>query len=228
MSDYIKFLKSPQNEVILPFIDTLMRSAPDSIFLGTGLLALLTQSWAYTVLLITFFEIVGVHFFISSIANYLTGSPPLMGKDECGFMIPSYSQLSLLKHIFGRSAFPIAPVFFISSVIAYVLGSTMNMTNEINDLSKKNPILRSRFPISVILSILFLTSFVIWRILKSCDNLMGSIGTVLLGFVLGGSLLFLNSYAFGREAINFTGLPLLQNSLTNGLPIYVCADASTI
>ena len=226
MSDYIKFLKSPQTEVLLPFIDTLMRSAPDSIFLGTGLLALLTQSWAYTVLLITFFEIVGIHFFVSSIANYITGSPPLQGKDDCGFMIPSYSQLSLLKHMFSRSVFPSAPIFFISSVIAYVLGSTMNMTDEINDLAKKNAILRSRFPISVVLSILFLSSFVIWRITKSCDNLMGSMGTVLFGFLVGGCLLFLNSYAFGREAINFTGLPLLQNRISNGAPLYVCADSS--
>jgi len=226
MSDYIKFLKSPQSEIVLPFIDTLMRSAPDSIFLGTGLLALLTQSWAYTVLLITFFEIIGIHFFVSSIANYISGAQPLMGKDECGFMIPSYSQLSLLKHMFGRSAFPSAPIFFISSTIAYVLGSTMNMADEINDLAKTNAILRSRFPISVVLSVLFLSSFVIWRITKSCDNLMVSMGTVLLGFVVGGCLLFLNSYAFGREAINFTGLPLLQNRISSGAPLYVCADSS--
>jgi hypothetical protein len=225
MSDYIKFLKSPGSEIVLPFIDTLMRSAPDSIFLGTTLIALLTQSWAYTVLIITFFEIIGLHFFISSIAGYLTGSQPLQGKDECGFMIPSYTQISLLKAMFTRSPFPVAPIFFMSSVIAYILGSTMNMVNEINDLAKTNAILRSRFPISVVLSIVFLTSFVVWRVNKGCDSLMASMGTVVLGFVVGGILLFVNTGTFGREAINFTGLPLLQNSISNGLPLYVCAES---
>jgi hypothetical protein len=226
MSDYIKFLKSPQTEIILPFIDTLMRSAPDSIFLGTTLIALLTQSWAYTVLIITFFEIIGLHFFISSAASYMTGSQPLQGKDECGFMIPSYTQISLLKGMFSRSAFPVAPIFFMSSVVSYILGSTMNMVNEINDLAKTNAILRSRFPISAVLSIVFLTSFVVWRINKGCDSLMASMGTVVLGFVVGGILLFVNTGAFGREAINFTGLPLLQNRLSNGSPLYVCAESS--
>jgi hypothetical protein len=225
MSDYIKFLKSPQTEIILPFIDTLMRSAPDSIFLGTTLIALLTQSWAYTVLIITFFEIIGLHFFISSIASYITGSQPLQGKDECGFMIPSYTQISLLKAMFTRSVFPVAPTFFMSSVISYILGSTMNMVNEINNLAKSNEILRSRFPISVVLSVVFLTSFVVWRVNKGCDSLMASMGTVVLGFVVGGILLFANTGAFGREAINFTGLPLLQNSISNGLPLYVCAKS---
>lgn len=224
MSDYIKFLKSPRREIILPFFDTLMRSAPDSIFLGTGLLALLTQSWSYTVLMITFFQIFGLHFLIGSAATFITGSQQV-GRDECGFMIPSYTQISLLKNMFSTNAFPIAPLFFVSSVISYILGSTMNLVNEINDLAKNNPVLRARFPISIVLSILFLASFAVWRIIKGCDNLMYSIGSILIGFLVGGGLFFLNSNAFGREAINFTGLPLLQNRISNGSPLYVCAES---
>lgn len=226
-SVYLEFLKSPKNEIILPYIDTLMRSAPDSILLGTAFLALLTQSWSYTVLLLVFIEIFGIHYFLSTIASFITGSKGGPDNSACGFMIPSYSQISIIKNLLSSSSFPIAPTFFISCVIAYVFGTTINMTNEINDLAKNNYILKTRYPISVIASIVFLSAFLIWRIMRGCDSLFPSLGTVILGFLTGGILLTVNVYIFGREAINFTGLPLLMDRISTGAPLYVCAESST-
>jgi hypothetical protein len=226
-SAYLGFLKSPKNEIILPYIDTLMRSAPDSILLGTAFLALLTQSWSYTVLLLAFVEIFGIHYLLSTLASFITGSKGEPDNGACGFMIPSYSQISIIKNLLFSSSFPIAPTFFVSSVIAYIFGSTINLTNEINDLAKNNYILNTRYPISVIASVVFLSAFVIWRIMRGCDSLIPSLGTVILGFLTGGMLLIANVYIFGREAINFTGLPLLVNKISSGAPLYVCAESST-
>jgi formate hydrogenlyase subunit 4 len=224
MSEYLKFLKSPNDEIILPFLDTIMRSAPDSILLGTAVLALLTQSWSYSVLLLFFIEIIGLHYVFGSAFTFISGSSGPSIPDKCGFMIPSYSQISILRKALHSAAFPIAPVFFMSSTIAYIAGSTMNMSNEINDLALSNPILRSRFPISITLSILFLTIFSLWRITNGCDSLLPSMGTIVLGFVTGGILLVANSSLFGRESINFTGLPLLADKISSGRPLYVCAQ----
>lgn len=225
MSDYLEFLKSPKDEIVVPFFDTLMRSAPDSIVLGTLLLALLTQSWAYAVLFLAFIQIIILHFLFSSLASLFTGGVGTALPDKCGFMLPSYSQISILKNLLYASPFPSAPTFFISAVVAYIVGSTMEQKAEINDLAKNNPILRSRFPISTVLSIVFITAFAIWRIMKGCDNLLASMGTIILGVLTGGGLLLVNRYAFGREAINFTGLPLLMDRIKNGQPLYVCAES---
>jgi hypothetical protein len=63
--------------------------------------------------------------------------------------------------------------------------------------------------------------------MRGCDSLIPSLGTVILGFFTGGILLIANVYIFGREAINFTGLPLLVNKISSGAPLYVCAESST-
>ncbi len=228
MSDYLEFLKSPKDEIVVPFFDMLMRSAPDSLVLGTLLLALLTQSWPYVVLFIAFIEIILLQFLFGTLSSFFTGGIGSKLPDACGFMLPSYSQISILRSLLTASPFPSAPTFFMSAVCAYVLGSTIEQRAEINDLSKKNHILRSRFPISAILSITFIIAFTIWRISKGCDNLLTTMGTVILGFFTGGSLLLLNRYTFGREAINFTGLPLLMDRISNGQPLYVCAESENV
>jgi hypothetical protein len=53
---------------------------------------------------------------------------------------------------------------------------------------------------------------------------MGGIGSILFGMVIGGILMVANTYIFGRESINFTGLPLLVSSLSTNKPIYACGQ----
>ena len=224
MSSYLEFLKSPKDEIIIPFLDTLMRSAPDSIVLGSFILSLLTQSYCYMVLLLAFIEIIGIHTFIAKIASFLTGSAGVPLPSDCGFMIPSYTQISILKYAMTSDPFPSAPIFFISAVIAYFLGSTIDEVNEITDLAKTNSVLKARFPISVVLSILFLSAFSVYRIVKGCDNLLASMGSIILGIIVGGSLLMLNIQIFGRDSVNFTGLPLLVDRISTGQPLYVCTN----
>ena len=224
MSEYLKFLKSPKDEIIIPFFDTLMRSAPDSLILGTLMLSLLTQSYPYSVLLFAFIEIILSHYVLSSFISYISGAQGPDIPDRCGFQIPSYTQISILKSLLKASACPSAPTFFMASVVSYMLGSTMNMRDEIADLSKKNPILKSRFPISTVLGILFLCTYVVWRISNGCDTLMGGMGSIVLGMAVGGFFLMANSYIFGRESINFTGLPLLVSRISTGQPLYACGE----
>jgi len=224
MSSYLEFLKSPNHEIILPFLDTLMRSAPDSIVLGSFILSLLTQSYCYMVLLLTFIQIAGLHGLIAKIASFLTGGAGTPLPSDCGFMVPSYTQISILKHGMVSDPFPSAPIFFISAVIAYFLGSTIDEVKEINDLAKTNAVLKARFPISVVLSILFLAAFSVYRIVKGCDNLLSGLGSIILGIVIGGCLLMLNIKIFGRDSVNFTGLPLLVDRISTGQPLYVCTN----
>jgi hypothetical protein len=224
MSSIIESLKAPKDEILVPFLDMMMRSAPDSLFMGTLLLAIVTQSYSLTVFMFVMAQIAGIQNILGRFTTWthgVTGGPTI---NTCSSQIPSWTKFSFLEFATVNAPFPSAPVFFISSVIAFLLGATINTRGEMDNLSKQFPEMKARFPISTILSIVFLVSFILWRILSGCDNLLQSFGSVLFGFITGTLLLLLNIQIFGREAINFAGLPLLVNRIKNGQPLYVCSE----
>ena len=75
-----------------------------------------------------------------------------------------------------------------------------------------------------VLSILFLAAFSVYRIIKGCDNLLTGLASIILGIAVGGCLLMLNIKVFGRDSVNFTGLPLLVDRISTGQPLYVCTN----
>jgi hypothetical protein len=42
------------------------------------------------------------------------------------------------------------------------------------------------------------------------------------GLVVGALLLLQNTYLFGRDSTNFSGIPLLRDRTKDGKPLYVC------
>jgi len=223
MSDFKESLKAPITEVLAPFADMTLRSAPDSLFFGSAVLALVTQSYALSVFAFAMLQIAGVGFLTGKFSAWtspVTGGPAV---DNCGYQIPSWSKFSFLEWANVKAPFPSSPVYFVSAVIAYVLGSTIDQRREITHLARQFPEMKVRFPISPVLSILFLTSFILWRIVRQCDGVLVAFGSLLFGFVIGSLLLLLNIQLFGREAVNFAGLPLLVNRLGTNQPLYVCS-----
>ena len=225
MSSIIESLKAPKDEILVPFLDTMMRSAPDSLFMGTLLLAIVTQSYSLTIFMFAMAQIAGLQNIMGRFTSWTTGVTGGPSINNCSAIIPSWTKFSFLEFATVNSPFPSAPVFFISAVIAYFLGATINTRGEMDNLSKQFPEMKARFPISTILSVVFLVSFIVWRILSGCDTMLQSFGSVLFGFIIGTLLLLLNIQLFGREAINFAGLPLLVNRIKNGQPLYVCSES---
>ena len=99
----------------------------------------------------------------------------------------------------------------------------MNTREEINTLGRKYPEMLARFPVALSLSALFLFFFLTFRIMNGCDTLLSAFGTTIFGLLTGSVLVAINLGIFGREAINFTGLPLLVSRTSEGLPLYVCS-----
>ncbi len=224
MSTVVEAVKVPVDGVLKPFVDTMFRSAPDSVFMGSILLAGLTQSYALFVFCMVMLQIAGINWGLGKFAAYVspvTGGPE---QDSCSYQIPSWTRFSFLELATVKAPFPSTGIFFLSSIIAFFLGATINTRKEMTELAKQYPEMNVRFPISILLSVVFLTSFVVWRITKGCDSLMGAFSSVFVGFIIGTLLLLLNLMIFGREGLNFAGIPLLVSRTDNGMPLYVCTD----
>lgn len=224
MSTIVEAVKVPVDGVLKPFVDTMLRSAPDSLFMGSILLTLLTQSYSLFVFCLVMLQIAAVNFGLGKFAAYVSpvaGGPEI---DNCSYQIPSWTQFSFFQMATVKAPFPSSGIFFLSSVIAFFLGATINTRKEMTELAKQYPEMNVRFPISLILSVVFLTCYVVWRITSGCDGLVAAFSSVFVGFIIGTLLLLLNLIIFGREGLNFAGLPLLVSRTDNGMPLYVCTD----
>jgi hypothetical protein len=212
MSSYFKLLKSILNDALWPAWHELFRSMPDSLFLGTALFSGITQNFPLGILVLAMLEISILQRlfggFLGSIASNEADAPDA----KCLPGIPSPYQLSLVSHILKLSAFPSGPVFFISAVLAYIIGSTVNFRTELKELAEKEPEWNARIPLAVTFSVLFLVCFILWRYANGCESVLTLLGSALFGLPIGGLVYLIHVYLFGRNAVNFLGVPLLADS----------------
>ena len=212
----------------MPFIDTVMRSAPDSIVIGSIILAIITQSFSLSVLSFAFLEITVFQNLIATFSKWTAVPSGKSVEDNCGFQIPSYTHISLLKHAMMKAPFPSAPIFFMAASMAYLLGAQINVRNEVNTLASDYPLIKAGFPISSVLSVIFIVSLLLWRVMKGCDEFLVGFGSIIFGFIAGTLILLLNTKIMGRDSINFGGLPLLIDKMQSGKNLYVCSKTNDI
>jgi hypothetical protein len=224
MSSYFKELKSFRSDIISPSFHEFMRSMPDSIFLGTSAFALLTQNYPLGIFVVAMAEFGLFHKLISSLIGLTTDNQKPLPTDICTPGIPSPYQISSIGKLISVSVFPSGPVFFISAIIIYTLASMTNFIDEIEELGKKNPEWKIRIPLSFILSTLLLLAFVLWRYFHSCESPFILLGSVIFGCMIGYIVQLVHTYLFGRDSINFLGVPLLADRAADGKPLYVCAQ----
>ena len=200
-----------------------MRSLPDSLFLGTALFALVTQSFPLGILTFAMLEFGVLDWTLSSVLGSVQNNKTPFKSDVCLSGIPSPYQISILGHVYPQTDFPSAPILFIASTLFYTMASILNFRDELKELALKEPEWAVRIPLSIVFTTLLLIFYVFWRVLNTCDSVLGALGSVALGAVFGGLVYLLHVYLFGRDSINFLGLPLLADRAADGTPLYVCA-----
>jgi hypothetical protein len=212
MSSYFKLLKSVVNDALWPAWHELFRSMPDSLFLGTAIFSGITQNFPLGILVLAMLEISVIQRlfggFLGSITSNEAGDP----NAKCLPGIPSPYQISIVSHILKQTAFPSGPVFFISATLAYIIGSTLNFRDELKELAEKEPEWNARIPLALTFSILLLVCFIIWRYANGCESVLTLLGSALFGLPIGGLVYLIHVYLFGRNAVNFLGVPLLADS----------------
>jgi hypothetical protein len=223
MSSYLKTLKYVGSDVLSPAFHDILRSAPDALFLGSGILGLLTQNFALGVFVLAMAEFGIAHRVLAGIIGSVQGNARQARPEICSAGIPSPYQISAIGQLLGESSFPSGTVFFLSAVISYTISSTLNFQTELEELGKQEAEWKTRLPLSMIFSCLFIALVSIYRVYYSCDSVFVVLGSLFLGGLAGFIVYLLHVYLFGRDAINFLGVPLLADRAANGKPLYVCA-----
>jgi hypothetical protein len=227
MSQYLELLKSPKDNIILPMMDEFMRSLPESLFLGSAIFSFICQSYPIGILVLAMLEFAVLQSLIGSFSYFATGETRGAIPANCIYGLPNQNSLGLLKQIMRDSAFPSGSIFFISSTIFYIMSSIINFSPELKALGTNEPEWNARIPISVTCGLLFLTLYVLWRGYNDCDSFVNIMGSVLFGAAIGYLLSIVHTYLFGRDAINFLGIPLLSDRTATGAPLYVCSTQIT-
>lgn len=223
MATFFATLKSILSDTLIPTSQEFMRALPDSLFLGTGFFALITQNFPLGVLVLAIAELAMSQRILGGIVSVVQENPIKSYSDKCSAGIPSPYQLSLIGKLMSEVQFPSGPVFLLAGVISYTLSSTFNFSQELKELGKKEPEWNARIPLSISFSVLLLAFYIVWRYINSCDDVFSLLGSTAIGSIIGFIIYSIHVYLFGRDAVNFLGIPLLADRAANGTPLYACA-----
>lgn len=229
MSSYQESLKSFKSSTLFPLGGEFMRSMPDSLFLGTSVLALMLQSWPLGTLVLAMLETTVIHRLLGGAFSQITDQNEAKPSNFlCMPGIPSVYQLSLVGGVMSKTVFPSSHIFFVVSVIGFVLLSIFQFRPELEELGKNEPEWKLRLPFATIFSALLLCAVVAWRVWVDCDSVGAALASTILALLTALCLFLLHLYLFGRHSLNFLGIPLMVDRAKNGRPLYVCAKQSDV
>ena len=192
-----------------------IRLTPDSLLLGTGFFALITQNFALGMLFASLFETAFITVGLQSLFGYiaLKDNPPN----------PTLQSMSSFFKVAPQSSFPSPPIFILTTAVMYVITAMQGFSQELSELG---PGYSSRYYIGFFLSLVVLFIASAYRFLTGCDGFGTIILSLLFGLALGITLCWQNNSLFGRESTNILGIPMFANRTADGKPIYICPQQS--
>jgi len=213
-------------ETIVPVCSESLRILPDSMILGVVILAGISMSKSFGVLLFSMFEFMLMQrvlsMIIGGIAPVGAGENAMQGICQPGFIFPNQMRISLLETIGIPSMFPSPSMFFLSAILSYMLTAMQNFGREIKSLSGE---LKTRTNIAVVLSFLFVMAMMMFRYSYGCESFGTLLLSVILGFIMGSLVVYQNVALFGRDGINVLNIPMILSGMERGKPMYVCAPS---
>jgi len=201
----------------------MLRLLPDGMVLGVAILALISFSLPYAILLLTMLEIMLLQRSLASLIGSI--SPVGGGKKSMesicmpGFMYTNNMRISLLETIGVPSMFPSPTLFFLVSLLTYMVGSMQDFDRELKTLNVDTNIRKN---VAFALSILLVVIVFSVRIMYGCETMGSLLLSLPLGLIVGLLIKYQNLSFFGREGINLLNLPLIVTTLEKGRPMYVC------
>jgi len=219
-------MKSAIEKSMMPVVIETLRLLPDSVVLGTSLLAMISLCKSYGVLVLTMVELMFSQRIIASIFGSIRplGAGPDALHEVCqpGFAFPNSMRISLLESIGVPSSFPSPVIFFLTGVLTYMIGSVKEFGREINSLGGD---LQIRTVVGVVLSS-FLAFIVFgFRLRYGCETFGTLFISLIIGVVAGILIVQQNKALFGREGLNILNLPMILTASESGKPMYVCAPS---
>ena len=217
-------------DYILTNLQEQIRLLPDSIIFGSLFIGLLTQSYSTVMFAVAMLEagvaggLLQALFTYMDILHTAPANPEKPSSCISGYATPTLETLFNIckdRLCSGKisSGVPSYPIYFLSTAISYVVGSMFMQKQELEALG---PAYASRFYIALFASFLLLVLVSFYRLANGCDTLGILVFTLLFGFLIGAILVYQNTYLFGRDSTNLTGVPLLRERTRDGKPLYIC------
>jgi hypothetical protein len=200
---------------------------PDSVLFGSLLLYFLTQNLSYGVFAVFVIELTLSHRLIAWIFSKSAGSSPdTNGQTKptkpiscrAGYKTPRWDA----ERMFDHDPYPSYGIFSVVSMATYI-GCSMNEFTDV--LQAMGQSWKSRNMVAYTFMALVIITFILARVFMSnCDDSLGEIIIASCFAVVVGYIFFsINSNMFGKESVNFLGLPFLKEKETD---IYVCASTA--
>jgi hypothetical protein len=204
------------------FMENCIHALPDSLIIGTGILALLLQNFPLFILLLTMMEIILIRLGLGSAIAY--SMPSLAyGNERCrtGIRTPILETLLAKLSSASEVIFPSGTLFIFGAILSYVSLTTYYNYDVLKDLGSQ---WEARAWIGPALSMMTLVFYGLYRLVTGCES-MGMIAvTLFLSIFVGGLLVYQNAAFFGPEAVNLLGLPYLDSRLEKGSTLFVCSN----
>ena len=205
------------------------RLIPDGLFLGVGLLALITQNYPMAIFFMTLLEALLVTVGLQNLVGYI-GLPDVLPTADAvsrkcvsGFQSQTLQFMSVFFKLPMTSSFPSPPIFLATTAYTYIISAMQSFTNELSELG---PGFSTRYYVGIALSFIALLFLSIFRFLNHCETMGVITLSIAFGFFLGLVLAFQNHSLFGKEALNVLGIPYFSGRTADGKPIYVCPQAT--
>lgn len=213
------------SNTIKPNVHEEFRLLPDSLLIGSAILALATQSFSMTVFFAILLETAGLNAILQTLFGFLDKNrllPTIAAADvkcKSGFMSPTLSTFSTLKASDLKTAFPSPSIFFLSTAASYIITSLYTLKDELEQLGSDYS---ARYYLAIFASFLFLLTMTSYRLYNGCDTVGPATLSLLAGGIVGSLLVMQNLLLLGKDSINLIGVPLLRERTSDKKPIYVC------
>lgn len=187
---------------------------PDSLFYGSLLLGISTLSIQHILFFFSLLESLIGFSALNGIFEFILGKET-QTKCRSKFHTLLYGDLFISPSANNVSY----GVYIITFAASYFIQSIYNLQSELEviDTSYTNA-----YIISGLVALPLLYS--VFRLSLECESLTAVFLALFFGALIGTLIQYQNMQIFGRDSINFLGIPLLRNKAANGQPIYICTQ----
>lgn len=213
-----KWIRDVMYQNIIKTVTEIHALIPDSLLFGSLLFYFLTQNKAFGIFAVFIVEAVISHRIIGGVMSQTTGSSPAVPMScRAGFKTP---RVSGMERAFAHESYPSYSIFSITSIATYLMLAMREFSSTLDAMGSRD--WSSRSLVAYICTALLVIAFVVAR-LWTCDK-SGEVFTAMVCAIIVGGIFFgVNKALFGKESMNFLGLPYMVDKAAKGDAIYVCA-----
>ena len=189
---------------------------PDTILYGSFLMSLTTLSLPHTIFFISILLGLVVLFGLQSGTTFIFGSS--VSQMRCKPQIFKYTFDQLFLRTSASN--PSYGMYLVSFACTYLATSLYMLKDEL-DMLDDSTFKQYYISLSTLIAAVFF--YLLFRLGYECDSMGASAAGLIFGSVIAIIIVNINVTLYGKDSINFLGIPLLRNTTSDGAPLYICS-----